>query len=154
MKKYLIALFIISSFTGCNTPEKTNTEAEEAKVRETFDQFTNAIESGDMEAYLSFLTDDFVGYDPGRAPITISDSFKNDMQAFFETTSFKLTKHKTQEVIVRGDIAVHRHTGTLLLGSKKDSVKSMAMNVNYLDVMQKNASGDWKFKIHTVNMSQ
>lgn len=154
MKRYFLLILSLILFS-CGQPNNSvDTSAEEAKVRETFEQFIDAIEQGDMEAYLSYFTDDFVGYDPGRPPVEMNDTFREETKAFFESTSLKLTNHETQEVIVRDDIAVHRHTGTLLLGNKKDSSKAMSMNINYLDIMKKQPDGSWKFKMHTVNVGQ
>lgn len=156
MKKNLLILLLISLLTfSCNQTKEQNTTEEQERVEKTFVDFITAIEQADEEAYYSFLTDDFVGYDPGRPPLKLNDQFRSDMASFFETTTFKMTDHDTQEVIVRDDIAIHRHTGTIVLGSKKDSTLSkMTMKINYLDVMKKDENGDWKFKVHTLNMSQ
>lgn len=156
MKRILISLSLLLVLaTGCQQPTAIDTTAEEIKVRETFLAFIDAIERGDEEAYYSFLTEDFVGYDPGRPPLKVNDQFKKDMHSFFESTTFKLVDHDSQEVIVRDDIAIHRHTGTLVLGSKNDStLGKMNMKINYLDVMKKQENGDWKFKMHTLNVSQ
>lgn len=152
---FWVLLAMIMGVSACNEPKETDTTQEEARVTAAFDGFIQTLEQGDQEGYYTYLTDDFVGYDPGRAPLKLDDQFRKDMASFFETTTFKLKNHQTQEVIVRDDIAVHRHTGTIVLGSRtNDSLSPLTLKVNYLDVMEKDASGDWKLKIHTVNVSQ
>ena len=142
----LLSLVIMASCTN----KQIDANKEQEAVRTTFNEFVKAIEKGDVDAYFSFLTDDFIGYDSGREAFTNSEEFKNEMRAFFKSNDFKLSKYSSQEVIVRDDIAIHRHKGVISIRPKNDTIK-IELDVKYLDVLKKQKDGSWKIYIHSLN---
>ena len=145
--------FLLLLIFGCTNTEKPDTRIEQEKVQQVFNDFISSIEAGDVNGYFSYLTDDFIGYDPGREPISNNEEFRKEMEGFFTANTFKLTNHKSQEVIVRNDIAIHRHKGTITISPKSDTTE-IQMNVKYLDILRKNDKGEWQIYMHTVNPNE
>jgi ketosteroid isomerase-like protein len=135
---------------GCDKSDKSDTASEQEKVKQVFTDFINEIEEGNVDGYFSYITDDFIGYDSGREPITNLDTFRIELEEFFAANTFRLTNHKSEEVIVRDDIAIHRHRGLITIRPKADTLK-IQMDAKYLDILKKNESGDWKIYIHSVS---
>jgi ketosteroid isomerase-like protein len=135
---------------GCGKSEKSDTASEQEKVKQVFTDFITEIEAGNVDGYFSYITDDFIGYDAGREPITNLDTFRIELEEFFAANTFRLTNHKSEEVIVRDDIAIHRHRGLITIRPKADTLK-IQMDAKYLDILKKNESGDWKIYIHSVS---
>jgi len=153
LRTFILAFTLLSIIAGCTNNQKADTSLEQEKVRKVFTDFINAIEAGDTDGYFSYLTSDFIGYDPGREPIYNGNEFREEMEAFFTANTFKLSNYESQEVIIRNEIAIHRHSGTITIKPKADTT-SIELAVKYLDILKKNESGDWKIYMHTVNPNQ
>lgn len=146
----LCCLAFILLISSCTITDKPTIEEEQEKVRQVFNSFVKAVEAGDVDAYVSHLTDDFIGYDAGSPPIADRDALRTMLTGFFAKNTFKVSNYKSQEVIISDGIAVHRHKGFITIVRKKDSTKT-ELEVKYLDVLEKNEKGEWKIKIHSVS---
>jgi uncharacterized protein (TIGR02246 family) len=138
---------------GCGKSEKPDITVEQVKVRQVFKDFVKEVEAGDMEGYFSYITDDFLGYDAGMEPIKDRESLRSLLNGFFSDYTFSLTNHHSEEVIVRDDIAIHRHRGTVTY-TPKDGTTPEKMDLKYLDILRKNKNGEWKIYIHSASPNQ
>ncbi len=146
-------LLSILLIMGCGKSEKPDIALEQEKVKQVFNDFIKEIEAGNTDGYFTYITDDFLGYDAGAELITNLDTLRTILDNFFSANTFSLTNYKSEEVIIRDDIAIHRHRGTITITSKADTTQ-LQMDVKYLDVLRKNENGDWKIYIHSVSPNQ
>ena len=150
--KTILALILVL-IVGCSKPVKPDTEAEQIKVRQVFTDFVREIEAGNTDGFFSYVTDDYLEYYLGEEPITNPDSLRSALESFFAINTFRLTNHISEEVIVRDDIAIHRHRGTISIKHKSETTH-VQLDVNYLDVLRKSKQGEWKIYIHSVNQKK
>lgn len=148
LKSTLLLAFVLSF--GLTSGKASGSNAEQEKVKQVFNNFIKAIEAGNADGYFSHITEDFIAYDPGREPISNGPAFKKEIEDFLEANNFKLSNYTSEEVIVREDIAVHRHRGTININPKGTDT-NIQLKVKYLDVLKKNTKGEWKIYMHTVN---
>jgi len=155
MKLQIIMIFLISLliFLGCGTGDKPDDPAEQEKVRQAFNNFIKEIEAGNPDGYFAHVTDDYIAYDAHQKPATNGEELRSVVEGFFAAYTFTFSNHKSEEVIVRGDIAIHRHQGTLTMKPKAGG-DPIDLNSKYLDVMRKDENGEWKLYIHSASPNQ
>ncbi len=142
--KNLIVFFLgiaILSMIACTT--KVNTEADIEAVKNLTEEYDAAINSGDLDSWVSLYTDDAVRMPPNSPALVGKDAIRSVMQSSFEKYTFDI-KETTEEVIVAGDWAFARGTYTYTITPKAggepigdDSGKWMAFNKRQPD-------GSWK----------
>lgn len=146
----VMLLFLSLSLSSYKKFSDSEDIKEADKVRVAFNEFIHSIESGNVDGYFKYITSDFIGYDAGRGPITNMNELRTELEGLFLSHTFKLTNYESQEVIIRDDIAIHRHKGLIVLQSKADG-NAIELDVKYLDVMKKDNEGNWKLYIHSVS---
>ncbi len=155
MKRYsywiLILLFV--SVLACNKKSESNSQVEKDTVEKVFTDFMKEVEAGNTDGYFKYVTKDFLGYDAGMEPISNQDSLRAFLNDFFLHNTLKVINRVPQEVIIRDDIAIYRHLGTMVISPKNDSV-SVKIPIKYLDVLRKNENGIWKMYVHSASPNQ
>lgn len=154
MKRYSnwgLILLLLPVF-ACNNESKPNPQAEKDDVEQVFTDFMKEVEAGNTDGYFKYVTKDFLGYDAGMEPISNPDSLRAFLNDFFSHNILNVTDRVPQEVIIRDDIAIYRHLGTMVITPKNDSV-SVEIPVKYLDVLRKK-NGVWKMYIHSASPNQ
>ena len=146
----LMTLFVI---TGCGEGMKADDPAEQEKVRQTFNNFIKAIEAGDVDGYFAHVTDDYIAYSAHQPAAKNGKEFRTAVEGYFKGFTMTFSDHVSEEVIVRGDIAIHRHQGILTMTPKAGG-DPVVLDSKYLDVMRKNENGEWKIYMHTVSPNQ
>ena len=148
---YWILILLLFPFVACKN--KPNPQAEKYAVEQVFTDFMKEVEAGNTDGYFKYVTNDFLGYDAGMKPITSHDSLRAFLNDFFTHNTLDVTDRVPQEVIIRDDIAIYRHLGTMVITPKNDSV-SVKIPVKYLDILRKNKNGVWKMYIHSASPNQ
>ena len=148
-----LALSILLLLTACQKQESVDLEKEKQKVRQVFLDQIKEVEAGNTDGIFTTITDDYISYNAGEEPIKNLDTLRTILDDFFAVNTFKLTKHESQEIIIRDDIAIHRHKSTVIIRPKNDTTEIL-IPVKYLDVLRKNENGDWKIYIHSVSPNQ
>lgn len=142
---FLFSFFLIS----CNCNKETDLSNEKEKVKNVFPTWIEAIsESQNAEEYFNYVTDDYISMESGSHPVSDQNVLMTSISGLIENYNFHFKNWESQEVIVRDDIAIHRHTGILVLESKADSSK-IELDMKYMDVMKKDLNGNWKIYIHS-----
>ncbi len=156
MKSILFQIVLLCAFmmmSACNETTNTNSKADRDAVEKVFTDFMKEVEKSNVDGYFRYVTPDFLGYDAGMAPITNTDSLRKFLTDFFSHNTLAVTDRVPQEVIIRDDIAIYRHTGTMVITSKADS-SSIRIPVKYLDILKKTREGTWKMYIHSESPNQ
>ena len=73
----------------------------------------------------------------------------NNLDGIFLSNTFKFSNYKSQKVLERDDISIHRHRGIIMISLKGEDNK-IRINVKYLDVLRKNEDRVCKIYMHTV----
>ena len=157
----LILAILITMMVSCNEakkPENTiakETEtidysADEEKIKELFSNWVNKVSgSENPQNYFEFVTDDFILSEPNGPAITDRNALTTNVKEFMSAFSqIQLKDWKSEEIIIRDDIAIHRHSGVLVLTPKGDTTK-MEASLKYLDILKKNENGEWNVYIHS-----
>lgn len=143
----LLALFQ----TGCSRQESGAPDSGNdniAAIKEVAQKIIDASEAGDANGYLAHTTNDFLWHGTGSSPVRGSENVLQFLSEFFETSEFKLPEWATDEIAVTENIAIHRWSGVAEI-TPKSGGDSTYRDTRYLDVLTREAGGDWKVAIHT-----
>ncbi|WP_298237297.1 hypothetical protein [uncultured Algibacter sp.] len=80
--------------------------------------------------------------------MTSRDSIKSRVKNILTNYRVRLKDWKSIDIIIRNDIAIHRHSGVLVLMPKTDSTE-IDISLKYLDILKKNENGEWRVYIHS-----
>ena len=139
--------------TPSNRSPESNTAADVEAIRAVLADAVRASEAGDADAYIKYITDDALILAPGQPPIEGKATIHSWITVFFADYEFSLPQWTTNEVIVRGDIAIHRFSGVATLTSKKDG-NAFVADRKYMDVLRKEADGQWRIARHMLNLNR
>lgn len=148
--KNLMVFFLgiaILSIGAC--AKEINIEADIAAIKNLTENYDAAINSGDLDSWMSLYTDDAVRMQPYMPALSGKDAIRSLMQSFFEKYTIDL-KETIEEVIVAGDWAFARGTFKYTLTPKaggepiRDSGKWMALHKRQPD-------GSWKIHRNIYN---
>ena len=141
--KNLIVFFLgiaILSIGACT--RKVDIEADIKAIKNLTEEYDAAINSGDLDSWMSFYADDAVRMQPNMPALFGKDSIRSVMQSFFENYTIDL-KETTEEVIIAGDWAfawgTYNYTITPKVGGEpsRDSGKWVTFDKRQPD-------GSWK----------
>jgi uncharacterized protein (TIGR02246 family) len=118
-------------------------------VRSTFESWRKVANTGDADAFLSYLADDAIFADmaPGLAPVVGKKALEPFFKSFFATITFTWTDCQSEEVVVVGDLAFHRYTGVVTFTPKQGGETSRIPR-RYLDMLRRGADGRWRILQH------
>ncbi len=153
MKKIYLLIFI--AIIGCNKSTDNSTlESEKKAIRNMFKDWVEVCEQTnvDVNNYLQFTTEDFIFLGPGSKPISNKDTLYNFLDNFFREYYFSFPNWTTDEIIISGDLAIHRYSGIAYFISKMDSSKFEA-DRKYVDILRKTSTG-WKASRHMFNLNK
>ena len=122
-------------------------------IRALLADIVRASEAGDAEAYVKYITDDALILAPGQPPIQDKANIHSWLTLFFTRYEFSLPQWTTNEVLVRGDVAIHRYSGVATLTSRKNGNVFVA-DRKYMDVLRKEADGQWRVARHMLNLNR
>jgi uncharacterized protein (TIGR02246 family) len=143
--------FFIGAVTFLSLSATTGFTNEAESIKKLTQRWIDASATGDVEAYFSFVTDDFSwignlndgGYQ-GR------DQVRAFVEPFFQTMKFSLENWTSDDVVVSGDgnQAVHIWTGTAI-SINKDGSDEVAQHRKYIDFWSKQPDETWLCTRHT-----
>jgi len=149
MKKLLmiLPLVILLCFTfGCQQGEEVaeepavDVEADVEAIKSLEDETMKAVNEGDLERYLSLLTDDVVWMAPTQPSAIGKEAVKNWVE--FDLFTYEVTI-TVEEVQVLGDWAFMRDIW-IGSGTQKDSGEKFEFNNKGLYLLRRQADGSWK----------
>ncbi len=159
MKKLLfqlsaVSLVLMLCFTlGCQQQSDViDVEADTAAINELMNKFTEAINDGDLEQWISLWTDDGVRMAPGAPAAVGKEDIKEAVRGLFESFTAVETVN-TEEVKVAGDWGFARgtYTSTVTPITGGDSIEEVG---KYLSILQRQADGSWKYALDCFNSNE
>ena len=156
MNRYLKLFAIITSFTltlifsplGLAEDE----DADIAAVKMSLTELVAVSEAGNAEAYCSYITDDAAYLGPGSPPIVGKEAICPWVDEFFASWEFSFPKWKTDEVIISGNVAIHRYSG-IATSKPKAGGDSIVADRKYMDVLRRGSDGQWRLARHMFNLN-
>mgnify|MGYP001027911726 CR=1 FL=1 len=150
MKKILFVISIITPWLmACSESKTDDLSLEKEKIENLFKNWINEVsESENPDTYFKFVTEDFILSEPNSRPKNNRDSLRSEVKYFLTTNSIRLGDWKSEEIIIRNDIAIHRHSGDLIIKPKNDTTE-IKVSLKYLDILKKNNMGEWKIYLHS-----
>ncbi len=135
-----IALAMLSFAISC---QKQDTEADIAAINEVGNQYALAMNTGDLELWLSLHTDDIVKMPPDTPATFGQEELRAGMKPLFDNFTFEMAIY-SEETQVTGDWAFFRCTYTLLMTPKAGG-EPIFVDGKALGILERQADGSWKF---------
>jgi ketosteroid isomerase-like protein len=151
MKSIFGTLLTLSGlvFISCDSKTNYDTEAEKEKVKTLFQAWIEGVsEKGDAETYFKYVTSDFMISEPNNQVKTDRESIESEVKGVLANNSIKLEDWNSEEIILSQDIAIHRHSGVLVIMAKNDT-STIRMHLKYLDILKRDDNGEWKTYLHS-----
>ncbi|HSF99668.1 MAG TPA: SgcJ/EcaC family oxidoreductase [Vicinamibacterales bacterium] len=119
-----------------------DTAADVAAINALVEREIAAVSAGDMEAIWSIFAEDVISMPPNEPAVNGHAGIDAWMAAMMEQMTVS-GGYTSSDVIVSGDLAVHRFTGELTLTPKAGG-DAVTEAIKGLHVLRKQADGTWK----------
>ncbi len=125
------------------------TEADVAAINRVHDEYTNALNAGDAAAYVALLTEDAVVMPPNQPAAIGQEASRARIQRLFDQNTLEIAR-SVEEVVVAGDWAFSRHTGT---GTQipKAGGEPREFHNKGMAIFQRQPDGSWKITRYIFN---
>jgi len=121
---------------------KADIEADIAAIEEVLNQYAVAVNTGDLDLFISIHTDDTVNMAPD-APATFGkQELRASLEPFFDNFTSEMILYP-EEAQADGDLGFARGTYTLSITPKNGGKPSFA-DGKYLTICKRQADGVWK----------
>jgi uncharacterized protein (TIGR02246 family) len=137
-----LIVFVGVACQPCGVEQATTTGPDVEAITAWFERYTAAVNSGDLEAWASFIADDAVVMPPDELPISGMDQLRPLYHTVFATYAFDFNA-RVDEVVVAGDLAVLRAFFDETVTPKGEGEPS-AFRGSWLVVLRKQPDGSWK----------
>lgn len=145
----LTTILIISSamffFTFSSKTEVDSMEADIAAIKEVFNQYVVAVNTGDFDLWISLWTDDAVQMPPDTPARVGKEQIREAMKPGFDQMNLDMTIHSIDDVKVYGDLGIVRCTYTLKMTPKAGGETINAVpDAKDLSLWERQSDGSWK----------
>jgi len=134
---------------GCAS-SRTEPARDSESIRMRLRDWPAAAEAGDIERYLTFVTDDVLVLPPNQAPLHGKQGVGDFLRGALEIATFDITAHPPEELVVSGDWAYLRYRVQMTVHLKSGGASSQ-LDRKYLDIWRREADGIWKCHRHMWN---
>jgi len=117
-------------------------EADIAAIEEVMNQYAVTVNTGDLELWLSLMTDDTIKMPPDAPAIFGKEDLRASMQPLFDNFTSEMVLYP-EETQVDGNLGLARGTYTLSLTPKAGG-EPIYMEGKYLTILKRQADGSWK----------
>lgn len=145
----LTTILIISSamffFTFSSKTEVDSMEADIAAIKEVFNQYVVAVNTGDFDLWISLWTDDAVQMPPDTPARVGKEQIREAMKPGFDQMNLDMTIHSIDDVKVYGDLGIVRCTYTLKMTPKAGGETiNVVPDAKDLSLWERQSDGSWK----------
>jgi ketosteroid isomerase-like protein len=120
----------------------TATEVDREQVFSICEDEAAAIETGDIDKYLSLLSGDAV-FMPPNVPIKAGDELRAWLRDFLDDAEIHYTQFEHRETIVRDDLAYHVYTCRWTAAAKSGG-ESRSYSFKGMHVLRRGQTGAWR----------
>ncbi len=122
--------------------QKQDVEADIAAIEEVLNQYAVAFNAGDLELWLSLMTDETIKMPPDAPAIFGKEELRANNEPLFDNFTLEMALFP-EEAQVDGDLGFARGTYTFLLTPKAGG-EPIYMDGKYLTIWKRQADGSWK----------
>lgn len=141
--RFPIALMVaLAACTQAPVPVPDTSEADEAAIRASSDAFLAGFNAGDVTAMADLYAEDAIAIPPDGPPTEGRDAILQSLSEYFELFTATQTA-TTDEIILRGDLAVARGTWSSR-ETPKAGGEEVTRNGKWMEVQRRQADGSWK----------
>ncbi len=143
----LTTILVITSailfFTFSSKTEADSMEADITAIKEIFNQYTVAANTGDFDLWISLWADDAVRMPPDTPAQIGKEQIREAMKPAFDQMNFIITIH-IEETKVYGDLGLTRCTYTLKMTPKAGGETITMPDGKALTLYERQSDGSWK----------
>ncbi len=126
------------------TEENVDVEADIAAIKEGGNLYALALNTGDLELWLSLHTDDVVKMGPDAPAIFGNEALRAKMEPAFDNFTFEMALN-SEETQVDGDLGYDRGNYTVAITPKAGGETIITMpDGKFLTIYKRQADGSWK----------
>ena len=151
----VLTLALISGFGGqqSTTQKAGSADAEAAAINALYGEWSQAMATRGAEGYASFFVADGSVLPPDGPAIEGRDAIRKWIQKVLDDFSVKEPRLSWGPLQVSGNLAVRRFTLAGLRVPRKGG-DPVRFNNKYMDVLQKQADGSWRFVCRMWNSNE
>ena len=139
-----VLLFLVGILFGCTQNTKdADVEADIAAIREVLDQYKLAINTDDMDLFISCWADDAKRMEPDLDVIIGKENIRERFQIFFDYLIMDLDFYGETEVEVDGDLAFSM-ANVIISSSPKEGGPKNHLDFKVTDIFKRQTDGSWK----------
>jgi uncharacterized protein (TIGR02246 family) len=117
-------------------------KADVAAIEERLKQYSDTVNAGDFEGWMSIWADSGIQMPPGTPARIGKEKIRTEMKPAFDYFTLKMTM-KNEEIRVSGNLAFARGTYVQSL-TPKTGGKTQNLEGKYLSIYEKQPDGSWK----------
>lgn len=141
----LVITSVMLFFTFSSKTEVDSMEADIAAIKEVFNQYVVAVNTGDFDLWISLWTDDAVQMPPDTPARVGKEQIREAMKPGFDQMNLDMTIHSIDDVKVYGDLGIVRCTYTLKMTPKAGGETINAVpDAKDLSLWERQSDGSWK----------
>ncbi len=151
IRKILLFIFLICILFGCSQNHKVaDAEADIAAIKEHYDQYLLAVNTNDLDLFVSLFAEDATRMGPGAPAIVGIENIRKQIRGFFDPYNMKMVYIGETDVEVSGDQAFAYGTVTIW-NTPKQGGPTTQFDINWLDALKRQADGSWKIFVDCTN---
>jgi uncharacterized protein (TIGR02246 family) len=125
--------------------------SDQQRIKDVLNGIVAAAQTGDLDAYLSFVTEDAVMMWGGQPEVIGHKAVHEFMSQFSSGTQFDV-QWETDEIEIFGNRAYHRYSGIAVM-TPNDGGDVVRLDRKYFDLLRKEEDGTWRLSHHIYNLN-
>jgi len=142
-------LIFLLSITACAPAATTTTEADLKAISEVREQEIAAVNAGDVEGFLTVLTEDVIAMPPNEPAIIGKDAVGSWTQSLLDQVAVQ-AEYTSSDIVVAGDWAFEHFSGNLTMTLKAGG-EPIVETLKGIHIYQRQADGSWRIAWDTWN---